>query len=231
MRLLMEYRMQQMADWREVAFEICGLYTCRRCYDTVCCTATPAALTEKETLRLSQHVGRSLEQFIAEYCEASEMGWIYLRSPCPFLRRSIKNRRHPACKVHEIRPLVCRRYPFDDLPGVLNSTDLCPMAAEIERDIKDIQWRLSTGELVVEFDGEDDDLEEKMKQLEKKVLASKEVKERLEKIGIEVEGGFDEIIKDVVKKIAPDVSSRSARNIKVHPGLFLILLEEKKMIR
>ena len=229
MQLVMEYKMQQIAEWREIALELCDLYTCDRCYDTVCCTVTPASLTDPELLRLSEHVGKSPEEFIAEYCDVSEVGWLYLKSPCPFLKKGIKNRRYPLCRVHEIRPLVCRRYPFDDLPGVVHSTDLCPMAARIRREVEDVQRRLTTGELVVEFMGEaDDELEEKMKKLSKEVLASREVKERLEKIGVEMKGEFEDVIGEVTEKIVPNVSGKTSQGIKVHPGIFLILLQEKK---
>jgi len=78
---------------------------CKKC--GWCCKAQNAMLTIEDVKRLMTHLGYNYQEFYEKYLDMN-MKIPYLKSPCPFL--DSENR----CTIYNIRPKVCKIYPFVD---------------------------------------------------------------------------------------------------------------------
>jgi Fe-S-cluster containining protein len=92
--------------------------------------------------RLAKHMGISAKEFETKYCEDGEFGKKQIKSvPCMFLGED--NR----CTVYEIRPKVCKEYPFlykkgflQRTMGVIGNAEVCPIVFNVWENLKDIFW-------------------------------------------------------------------------------------------
>lgn len=114
---------------------------CTKCAN--CCKIMKAEVKPADIKRLAQHMGISVKEFVANYCEDSEYGEKQLKSlPCMFLGDD--NR----CTVYDIRPKICQEYPFlykkgflQRTMGVISNTDVCPIVFNVWENLKGVFWR------------------------------------------------------------------------------------------
>jgi Fe-S-cluster containining protein len=78
---------------------------CKKC--GWCCKNQSAMLTQEDIKRLMVHFKYSYEEFYEKYLN-KELKIPYLKSPCPFLGE--ENR----CNIYNVKPKVCKIYPFVD---------------------------------------------------------------------------------------------------------------------
>ena len=99
-----------------------------RCQKCGLCCETPGAglLLEKDDFeRIARTVGKKRLKTLCRYDKTNDV-WV-LRQPCPFYDREGKG-----CKIYEIRPLTCTKYPLhpplQEMPYNLAVDAFCPSA-------------------------------------------------------------------------------------------------------
>ncbi|HEX7445837.1 MAG TPA: YkgJ family cysteine cluster protein [Methanothrix sp.] len=99
-----------------------------RCQQCGLCCDTPGGglLLEKDDFeRIAQAVGKKRLKTLCKYDKIHGI-WV-LRQPCPFYDRAGKG-----CKIYEIRPLTCTKYPLhpplQEMPYNLAVDAFCPSA-------------------------------------------------------------------------------------------------------
>lgn len=119
--------------WTRVWTELHEYYKCKRCPDAFCCTKIPVEPLPDEIHSIADYLGESLSNFLRLYTVKAG-GRTWLKFPCPFYSDG-------GCRIYEVRPVVCGRYPFAPSPGVMH-TNICPVAKKIEEDIlgKPMDW-------------------------------------------------------------------------------------------
>lgn len=135
-KILLQMLEKSINEWYALAMKLHKHYNCHRCVDPTCCRI-PVQLKEKEVLDLSLISFKKKSEFFREYMEVSPVG-LYLKNPCPFLRKGKTSQ----CTVHLVRPFMCRMYPFSSMPGVLLNIDICPLAADIAKDLDRLRGKL-----------------------------------------------------------------------------------------
>ncbi|MCL2815872.1 MAG: YkgJ family cysteine cluster protein [Oscillospiraceae bacterium] len=112
-------------------------YDCCACGN--CCKLYDILVNKDDIERISQYLGLTENDFIEKYLAASDEGYIMKEKPCRFLDEDGK------CKIYEIRPSVCRDFPYTDKPyrlyhmyGVLSFAEECPVVFEIIERLKKI---------------------------------------------------------------------------------------------
>lgn len=107
----------------EQAFQIVD---CTRCAN--CCKSLQAKFNDEDIQRISNHLDMSPDEFVDEYLEKDKEGAFRIRTkPCPFLGEDDR------CTIYDIRPEVCRAYPYTNKKGLVfrtmgiaNSALTCP---------------------------------------------------------------------------------------------------------
>ncbi len=109
-----------------------------RCQQCGLCCYTPGAglLLEKEDFdRIAGKIGKRKLERLSRF-DRSRNVWI-LRQPCPFYDRANRG-----CKIYEIRPSTCRKYPLhpplNDLPYNLAVDAFCPGARLFAKET--LEW-------------------------------------------------------------------------------------------
>jgi Fe-S-cluster containining protein len=100
-------------------YKVLDHFECKRCGQ---CCKIPVHVTPKEVERIARQVKLHPREFCVDV-----KGLSYLKHPCPFFEESNKQ-----CKIYNIRPEVCRLYPFETSRPILQAIDLCPLAGEIK---------------------------------------------------------------------------------------------------
>ncbi len=103
-----------------------------------CCRTTPALVNKEDINRISKHLKLSSKEFIKTYLLQDYNGeYIIRRVPCTFLQDD------NTCKIYEVRPEACRRYPHTDEKEFIYRPDLnvantivCPAAYSIMERLK-----------------------------------------------------------------------------------------------
>ena len=103
-----------------------------------CCRTTPAIITKSDISRISKHLKTSPKQFLRQYVIEDINGDMMLNGvPCRFLNDD------NSCKIYEVRPDACRKYPHTDEKEYVNRTALnvantivCPAAFYIVQKLK-----------------------------------------------------------------------------------------------
>lgn len=165
-------------------------YECHRCIPNWCCTIVPVCLLYEEIPLLAQHVGLSRNKFLDKYCEITDGGmgipFVYLKSPCPFFKKGIKQRRYSSCRIYKIRPGACKKYPFAPMFGV-STIDRCPMASEIAKDLKILEKMYSSEEIPYELS----DIEKIINRFREMLMETDEWSTISEKMGLKRFEGMD----------------------------------------
>jgi hypothetical protein len=109
-----------------------------RCQQCGLCCFTPGAglLLEKEDFdRIAAKIGKRKLERLSRFDRALD-GWI-LKQPCPFYDHAKRG-----CKIYEIRPLTCRKYPLHpplaQLPYNLAVDAFCPAARLFAKET--LEW-------------------------------------------------------------------------------------------
>lgn len=72
-----------------------------------CCKTMSPTFTRKDMMRISAHIGMTVEQFKLKYLKVDDEGdWINQRQPCQFL-----NLANNKCTIYEVRPRDCAGFP------------------------------------------------------------------------------------------------------------------------
>jgi Fe-S-cluster containining protein len=72
-----------------------------------CCKTMSPTFTNKDLLRISSHIGMTVEQFKKKYLYQDKEGdWINKKQPCQFL-----NLADNKCSIYEVRPRDCSGFP------------------------------------------------------------------------------------------------------------------------
>lgn len=121
-------------EWIDLTRKLIKFYKCHQCSEPSCCTIA-CQLTDSEFIDLAILHEMDNYTFFKTYCQESPLG-VYLKNPCPFLE---KNKHKSRCKIHPLRPSLCRTYPFSSFPGLLINVDICPLSQDIARDLDRIK--------------------------------------------------------------------------------------------
>lgn len=108
-----------------------GRHDCSRCGK---CCSEPVGMLGREAIAIARHLGIPASEFRARYVERQRERWLQLRQVedrCPFLERDGEIHK---CSIYEVRPEVCRRFPFltiqviadSKFPGIAIDDELCP---------------------------------------------------------------------------------------------------------
>ncbi len=72
-----------------------------------CCKTMSPTFTKADMVRISAHIGMTVDQFKSKYLKVDEDGdWINRRQPCQFL-----NLKDNKCSIYEVRPRDCAGFP------------------------------------------------------------------------------------------------------------------------
>jgi len=82
---------------------------CFRC--AVCCIGYQPQITDPEIDRMAEGLGISREEFIREYVNITQIGYLLRQDEngCVFLRREV-GRPGALCSIHLFRPDICRNW-------------------------------------------------------------------------------------------------------------------------
>lgn len=103
-----------------------------------CCKTTPAIITKSDISRIAKHLNTSPKQFLRQYVIEDVNGDMMLNGlPCRFLKED------NSCKIYDVRPEACKRYPHTDEKEYVNrpalnlaNTIVCPAAFYIVQKLK-----------------------------------------------------------------------------------------------
>lgn len=117
----------------EKAFEKVDCLQCANC-----CKTTSPILTERDTQRISKHLGMKAGAFSQKYLYLDEDQEYALKTtPCPFLADD------NYCGIYDVRPRACSDYPHTDQVnqiGILSLTQtnatICPAVANIFEELE-----------------------------------------------------------------------------------------------
>ncbi len=111
--------------------EVFETIDCLQCAN--CCKTTSPILTERDTQRISKHLGMKAGDFSQKYLFLDEdQEYALKETPCPFLGED------NYCGIYDVRPRACAEYPHTDQSnqiGILKLTQtnatICPAVASI----------------------------------------------------------------------------------------------------
>lgn len=117
--------------------EIFPKYNCAECRN--CCKLMHAEIPEEDIDRDAACLGMTREDFIAAHLKQDFGEWIEIHQPCGFLEKD------GSCRLGDLRPDSCKKFPFTDQPerlfslySFLNAVGVCPAAYEICEGLKRI---------------------------------------------------------------------------------------------
>jgi len=109
--------------WYEEIKKLLRYIPCRRC--GWCCRNIPVHVTKHELEVIALELRVSLSSIIRSFVHRSKKGYLFLRTPCPFL---IKENGKYFCSIYSVRPTACRLFPFHPELRVLLEINNCPLA-------------------------------------------------------------------------------------------------------
>ncbi len=72
-----------------------------------CCKTMSPTFSKQDMVRISAHIGMTVDQFKAKYLRVDREGdWINRKQPCQFL-----NLKDNKCSIYEVRPKDCAGFP------------------------------------------------------------------------------------------------------------------------
>lgn len=180
--------------------EILGKLQCGNC--GWCCSSCNVLLAEDDIITLCKHLGCDFNQFY-EKCMDKETVMNYLAFPCPFLDMSKEKEK---CIVYEVRPKVCRHFPFN---ASLLTVDPCIIGKDIIAIVDDkIAGKMTDKMSKKDLEG----LKEKLKKDKEKAKGTMAIYDRLDVFlpqFNEVYGHLVAVIdKDLLSKIAKEMKNR-----------------------
>lgn len=108
---------------------------CTRCAN--CCKTLNITFNDDDIARVSQHLGISSDDLVSEHLEEVDGSLQTRDKPCPFLGDD------DHCTIYEIRPTVCREYPYTNKDGLVfrtigiaNSALTCPAVFNVVENMR-----------------------------------------------------------------------------------------------
>jgi len=94
-----------------------------------CCKTMSPTYTRGDMVRISAHIGMTLEQFQKKYLHKDRQGdWVNKTAPCQFL-----NLKDNKCSIYEVRPSDCAGFPHHTKKKMIEymhvfkqNIELCP---------------------------------------------------------------------------------------------------------
>lgn len=105
----------------KIVYEILTHYSCEQCGK--CCAWSDICVTEEEYKQMSK-----LDEHISDKVSVKGIH-MCLSSPCPYL---IKGKE---CGINDMKPFVCKVYPFSYAYGLIVSLIRCPLGDKIIKDV------------------------------------------------------------------------------------------------
>ncbi len=104
-----------------------------------CCKSIPPIVLKNDARRIAKFLKVSISEFYEKYTQTDEDGdKVLSESPCIFLDEN------NACKIYDVRPKACRKYPHTEAQEFINHSNLlaqninyCPAAYSIVSNIFD----------------------------------------------------------------------------------------------
>jgi len=91
----------------QVHEEVFSELSCMSCAN--CCSTIPPIVNRTDASRIAKYLGMKSAQFQAEYLHKDEDGDMVMKTtPCTFLESN------NSCRIYEVRPKACQRYPYTD---------------------------------------------------------------------------------------------------------------------
>jgi len=112
--------------------ELFSAYDCCKCHN--CCDVYEIRVEKNEIAAISDYLGLSENDFIEKYLAAndSDEEYVMKERPCCFLDADGK------CRIQDIKPSVCKNFPYTDKPyrlynmfGMFTFAEDCPVVFEI----------------------------------------------------------------------------------------------------
>ena len=110
---------------------------CTRCAN--CCKTMDINFSDEDIERIAGHLKMATAEFVETYLESDDENSPYKtrQKPCPFLSDDDR------CTIYDVRPTVCREYPYTDKEGftfrtmaVANNALRCPAVFWIVEQMK-----------------------------------------------------------------------------------------------
>ncbi len=119
----MEIEKKQIAKIEPMMLECLSFFQCKKCGE--CCRDCPVQLAEEELIALLKRDGEKVFDLLDENVVAGNA----LKVPCVYLENN-------ACEIHDIKPFVCRVYPFTLKYMHFLAICLCPMGKEMADELQ-----------------------------------------------------------------------------------------------
>jgi Fe-S-cluster containining protein len=114
--------LEKKTDEIEPMIEKClSFYNCKKCGE--CCHKYPVSLEDDELLVLLKKYGNRVFELLDEGVLNN-----VLKPPCGYFKNK-------ECSIHEIKPNVCKLYPFSLSRGNIIVLFFCPLGEEIYEDL------------------------------------------------------------------------------------------------
>jgi len=117
--------------------ELFSAYDCRECSN--CCKLYDILINKNDIAVISKNLELSENDFIEKYLAEYDEDYKIRDKPCCFLDTD------GSCRIYEIRPAVCRDFPYTNQPyrlynmyGLLSFSEECPVVFEIIKRLKQI---------------------------------------------------------------------------------------------
>ncbi len=107
MRTMTKYQLKCISELELTQLKVIDEFKsvgCDRCGQ--CCKANSAELTDEDIIRMCKHLDVQFDEFYNKYMDKSHITNCLL-APCPFLGED-------GCRIYNVRPDICRTYPFSD---------------------------------------------------------------------------------------------------------------------
>lgn len=124
-------------QFKKLHEELFANYDCSRCRN--CCKMYCGSIPEEDLEKDAEYLGITKEELINSYLikKESENTYVTKHHPCDFLEEDGN------CKLGEYKLENCRKYPYTNQPGrlqslysVLEAVEVCPIAFEIYERLK-----------------------------------------------------------------------------------------------
>jgi len=136
-----EYRILR---WKKVCWNILDFFQCHKC--GWCCIKIPVFISDDEIKILAEICGVPIKRFQKKFCSYHGTE-ISLKEPCPFLLQDNSCMLYPSGDM-DVRPLVCKFYPFSVDRFVLFGIERCQLSKNINEYVVKIGDLPNINELI-----------------------------------------------------------------------------------